>query len=40
MDCKVICGFDFSLVKRFTACCFPFVGEYKEIAEVLICFGT
>ena len=30
-DCRVICGFDFSLVKCFTACCFPFVGEYREI---------
>ena len=30
MDCKVICGFDYSLVKHFTICC-PFVGEYREV---------
>ena len=29
MDCKDIYGFDLSLVKRVTACCFSFVGEYR-----------
>ena len=34
---KLIYGFDLSLVKRFTVCCFPFVREYRKLSET--CFG-
>ena len=39
MDCKVICGFDLSLVKRFTDCIFLLLESTEKIDVELLWFG-